>query len=213
MEPFTIHTGILATLDRANVDTDAIIPKQFLKSIKRTGYGPNAFFDWRYGPDGGLDMHFELNRPRFKGRSILVTRNNFGCGSSREHAVWALVQDGYRVVIAPGKTIGGKQLPGFADIFRSNTTKNGMLAIELAEAEVDEIFRLVDRHAGLTATVDLPGQQIVVHAPTPRTIAFEIDPGAKVQLIEGKDEIDLTLQYEADISRFEARFNPLNPQA
>ena len=213
MEPFTIHTGILATLDRANVDTDAIIPKQFLKSIERTGYGPNAFFDWRYGPDGSPDMDFELNQSRFRGRSILVTRNNFGCGSSREHAVWALVQDGYRVVIAPAKTMGGKNLPGFADIFRSNTTKNGMLAIELTEAEVDEIFGMVDRHEGLTATVDLPDQQIVVNTPTPWTIAFDIDPDAKVQLLEGKDEIDLTLQYEADISRFEARFNPLNPHA
>ncbi len=213
MEPFIRHTGILATLDRANVDTDAIIPKQFLKSIQRTGYGPNAFFDWRYGPDGSLDTDFELNQSRFQGRSILVTRNNFGCGSSREHAVWALVQDGYRVVIAPWKAIDDKKLPGFADIFRSNTTKNGMLAIELAEAEVDEIFELVGRHEGLTATVDLPAQQIVVNTPTPRTLAFDIDPGAKARLLEGKDEIDLTLRYEADISRFEAGYNPFNPHS
>jgi 3-isopropylmalate/(R)-2-methylmalate dehydratase small subunit len=211
MTPFTVHTGILATLDRANVDTDAIIPKQFLKSIKRTGYGPNAFFDWRYLPDGELNLDFELNQPRFEGRSILVTRNNFGCGSSREHAVWALVQDGYRVVIAPAIKFDGTRRPGFADIFRSNTTKNGMLAVELGEAEVDEIFGLVARHAGLTATVDLPSQSIVVHAPTPATYNFDIDAGSKAQLIGGKDDIDLTLQYEADISGFESRFDPLNP--
>ncbi|BBO71015.1 3-isopropylmalate dehydratase small subunit [Desulfosarcina alkanivorans] len=212
MEPFTTHTGIVATLDRANVDTDAIIPKQFLKSIKRTGYGPNAFFDWRYLPDGGLDMTFDLNQPRFKGRSILVTRNNFGCGSSREHAVWALEQDGYRVVIAPARTVDGKRLPGFADIFRNNTTKNGMLAIELSEAEVDAIFDMVAEHSGLTATVDLPDQHVVLHTPSPRRFVFEIDAGAKQQLLGGLDDIDLTIGYEADISRFEAQYDPLNPQ-
>ena len=211
MTPFSQHTGIVATLDRANVDTDAIIPKQFLKSIKRTGYGPNAFFDWRYLPDGEPNMAFELNQPRFEGRSILVTRNNFGCGSSREHAVWALVQDGYRVVIAPAITTGGQQRPGFADIFRSNTTKNGMLAVELTESEVAEIFELVARYEGLTATVDLPDQSIVLHAPDPVGYRFEIDASSKAQLVEGKDDIDLTLQYEADISRFESRFDPLSP--
>jgi 3-isopropylmalate/(R)-2-methylmalate dehydratase small subunit len=213
MDPFIKHTGIVATLDRANVDTDAIIPKQFLKSIKRTGYGPNAFFDWRYLPDGSLNMDFELNQPRFKGRSILVTRNNFGCGSSREHAVWALVQDGYRVVIAPWKQMEGKRLPAFADIFKNNTTKNGMLAIELSQADVDEVFRLVAEEAGLTATADLHAQRITFHAPSPRTFDFEIDAGAKEQLIKGLDNIDLTLQYEADISRFESRYDPLNPHA
>jgi len=213
MDPFTKHTGIVATLDRANVDTDAIIPKQFLKSIERTGYGPNAFFDWRYLPIGGLDKDFELNQPRFDGRSILVTRNNFGCGSSREHAVWALVQDGYRVVIAPWKEMDGKRLPGFADIFKNNTTKNGMLAIELSEADVDEVFRLVAEHIGLTATVDLPTQRVVFHAPSPRTVDFEIDGRAKAQLLKGLDDIDLTLQYEADISRFEAQYDPLHPHS
>ena len=211
MNPFTKHTGIVATLDRANVDTDAIIPKQFLKSIKRTGYGPSAFFDWRYLSDGGLDMDFELNQPRFEGRSILVTRNNFGCGSSREHAVWALVQDGYRVVIAPWKMVDGKRLPAFADIFKNNTTKNGMLAVELSEADVDEVFTMVAGNKGLTATADLPTQRIVFHTPTPRTFDFEIDAGAKKQLLHGLDDIDLTLQYEADISRFEAQYDPLNP--
>jgi 3-isopropylmalate/(R)-2-methylmalate dehydratase small subunit len=213
MDPFTEHTGIVATLDRANVDTDAIIPKQFLKSIQRTGYGPSAFFDWRYLLDGTINEAFELNHPRFKGRSILVTRNNFGCGSSREHAVWALVQDGYRVVIAPWKEMEGKRLPAFADIFKNNTTKNGMLAIELSEADVDDVFNMVAEHAGLTATVDLPAQRVVFHMPSPRVFAFNIDPGAKKQLLHGLDDIDLTLQHEADISRFEARYDPLNPRA
>jgi 3-isopropylmalate/(R)-2-methylmalate dehydratase small subunit len=212
MNPFTQHTGIVATLDRANVDTDAIIPKQFLKSIRRTGYGPHAFFDWRYRPDGALDMTFELNQTRFQGRSILVTRNNFGCGSSREHAVWALVQDGYRVVIAPWKQIEGKRLPGFADIFRTNTTKNGMLAIELSETDVDEIFNMVAEQVGLTATVDLPAQRLVFHLPSARHFDFIIDAGAKKQLLQGLDDIDLTLKYEADISRFEARYDPLSPR-
>jgi 3-isopropylmalate/(R)-2-methylmalate dehydratase small subunit len=212
MQPFTKHTGVVATLDRANVDTDAIIPKQFLKSIQRTGYGPNAFFDWRYLADGALNRDFELNQPRFDGRSILVARNNFGCGSSREHAVWALVQDGYRVVIAPWKEIAGKRLPGFADIFKNNTTKNGMLAIELSESVVDDIFRLTAGNAGLTATVDLPAQRVVFHAPSPRIIEFEIDSRAKTQLLKGLDDIDLTLQFESDISRFEAHYDPLQPQ-
>jgi 3-isopropylmalate/(R)-2-methylmalate dehydratase small subunit len=209
MQPFTIHTGVIATLNRANVDTDAIIPKQFLKSVKRTGYGPNAFFDWRYLPDGALNMDFELNQPRFADRTILVTRHNFGCGSSREHAVWALVQDGYRVVIAPWKIAGDNRLPAFADIFANNTAKNGMLAIELAESQVDEIFNLVAAHQGLTATVNLNEQQVEVNAPTPLTLHFEIDAGKKSQLLEGLDDIDTTLQYEADISRFEERFDPL----
>jgi 3-isopropylmalate/(R)-2-methylmalate dehydratase small subunit len=211
MDPFTQHTGIVATLNRANVDTDAIIPKQFLKSIQRTGYGPNAFFDWRYLPDGSPDPDFELNQPGFQGRSILVTRNNFGCGSSREHAVWALVQDGYRVVIAPWKTIDGKRLPAFADIFKNNTTKNGMLAIELSEADVEAVFEMVAGHSGLTATVDLVAQRVVFHTPSPRTFDFEIDPGAKKQLMHGLDDIDLTIEHEMDISRFEAQYDPLRP--
>jgi 3-isopropylmalate/(R)-2-methylmalate dehydratase small subunit len=210
MQAFTIHTGVIATLNRANVDTDVIIPSQFLKSVTRSGYGPNAFFDWRYLPDGSLNMDFELNQPRFASRSILVTRNNFGCGSSREHAVWALVQDGYRVVIAPWKLVGDKRLPAFADIFNNNTTKNGMLAIELGESLVDEIFHLVEARPGLTATVNLPDQQVVMNAPTPRIFEFEIDAGKKAQLLEGLDDIDTTLKFEADISRFEEHFNALS---
>jgi 3-isopropylmalate/(R)-2-methylmalate dehydratase small subunit len=214
MKPFTTHTGIVATIKRSNVDTDAIIPKQFLKSIKRTGYGPNAFFDWRYESDGKLNMDFELNDPRFDGRSILVAGNNFGCGSSREHAVWALAQDGYRVVIAPWKDIDGTRIPAFADIFRNNTTKNGMLAIELSIAEVDEIFNLVDTHTGLQATVDLPGQQVTFLSPRPRVFSFSIEDGVKEQLISGMDDIDRFLQYETDILRYEenahtAEYSPI----
>ena len=205
MTPFTTHTGIVATLNRANVDTDAIIPKQFLKSIKRTGYGPNAFFDWRYTADGQPDPEFELNQARFTGRSILVTRNNFGCGSSREHAVWALAQDGYRVIIAPRIERDGKRLPGFADIFRSNTTKNGVLAVELPEDAVDAIFALVTDHPGLEATVDLSALKATFHGPEPTVFDFEIDPGAREQLLKGLDDIDLTLRHVEAIDRFEAQ--------
>ena len=211
MEPFTTHTGIVATLNRANVDTDAIIPKQFLKSIERTGYGPNAFFDWRYHADGELNTDFELNSPRFAGRSILVTRNNFGCGSSREHAVWALAQDGYQVIIAPWKEINGERIPAFADIFRNNTTKNGVLVVELSDEQVNEIFEMVDGHEGLQATVDLPQQQVTFHTPAPRSYSFDIEKGAKEQLVSGLDDIALTLQYEADITRFESNHDPLAP--
>ena len=208
MKPFRTHTGIVATLNRANVDTDAIIPKQFLKSIKRTGYGPNAFYDWRYTSDGDPDMGFELNDPRFEGRSILVTRNNFGCGSSREHAVWALVQDGYRVIIAPRKETGDGRIPAFADIFRTNATKNGLLTIELSENEVNAIFDLVSGEEGLQATVDLERQQIVFAGATSTVFQFDIEPGAREQLIHGLDDIDQTLKFASDISRFEKSYDP-----
>ncbi len=203
MQPFTTHTGLVATLNRSNVDTDAIIPKQFLKSIKRTGYGPSAFFDWRYTADGQPDPDFELNQPGFDGRSILVTRNNFGCGSSREHAVWALAQDGYRVIIAPWIERNGQRLPAFADIFRSNTAKNGLLAIELAESEVETIFKSVANQPGLEASVDLAAQEVTLLTPDPVRFRFEIDPGAKDQLLKGRDAIDLTLAHADDIHRFE----------
>jgi 3-isopropylmalate/(R)-2-methylmalate dehydratase small subunit len=204
MTPFTKHTGLVATLNRSNVDTDIIIPKQFLKSIKRTGYGPNAFFDLRYKPDGSPDETFELNSPRFKDRSILVTRNNFGCGSSREHAVWALVQDGYRVIVAPRKAVDDEYLPGFADIFRQNAVENGLLTIELSEPEVEVIFDLVARHPGLEATADLEKQMLTFHDPGGHTFAFEFDGGAKHKLLKGLDDIAQTLAYTADIDRFEA---------
>ena len=207
MKPFTTHTGIVATLNRANVDTDAIIPKQFLKSIKRTGYGPNAFFDWRYTPDGDPEKSFELNQPRFEGRSILVTRNNFGCGSSREHAVWALVQDGYRVIIAPRKEAGDQRLPAFADIFRINATKNGLLVIEFSENEVNAIFNLVNTHTGLQAAVDLEKQQVEFQGAVPTVYDFDLAPGTRDQLIKGLDDIDQTLLYEADITRFEEEYD------
>ncbi len=210
MKAFKKHTGIIATLNRSNVDTDAIIPKQFLKSIRRTGYGPNAFFDWRYRTDGSPDPDFELNHPRFEGRSILVTRNNFGCGSSREHAVWALVQDGYEVIIAPWKEINGERVNAFADIFRTNATKNGMLAVELSEEEVDLIFEQVRANAGLRATADLNEQIVELHTGDSEGILFRfsIESGDKEQLLSGLDDIDLTLTFESDITRFEETHNP-----
>jgi len=208
MEAFKKHTGIIATLNRSNVDTDTIIPKQFLKSISRSGYGPNLFFDWRYKPDGSLDPDFELNHPRFKGRSILVTRNNFGCGSSREHAVWALAQDGYQVIIAPWKEINGVRVNAFADIFRTNTVKNGLLAVELSEEEVDLIFEHLEANERLQATADLIEQQIVLHDADNTVFNFTIEPGDKEQLISGLDDIDLTLRYESDIARFEETHDP-----
>jgi 3-isopropylmalate/(R)-2-methylmalate dehydratase small subunit len=208
MKSFKKHTGTIATLNRSNVDTDAIIPKQFLKSITRTGYGPNAFFDWRYKPDGSLDQDFELNRPRFEGRSILVTRNNFGCGSSREHAVWALAQDGYEVIIAPWKELNGERVNAFADIFRTNTVKNGVLAVELSAAEVDLIFELLEANESLQATVDLIEQQVELDDADKTVFSFTIEPGDKEQMLSGLDDIDLSLQFESDITRFEETHNP-----
>jgi len=203
MTPFTTHRGIAATLDRANVDTDQIIPKQFLKSIARTGFGEHLFQDWRYRPDGSPDPAFELNAPRFKGASILVTRHNFGCGSSREHAVWAIQQYGLRVVIAPS----------FADIFRTNSTKNGLLTVDLSEAEVEEIFQMVGRYAGLEATIDLEHQRVTLHLPEEISFHFEIDPSVKTHLVRGLDEIGLSLQHERAIAAFEGRHNSQLPNA
>lgn len=193
----------MATLDRANVDTDQIIPKQFLKSIKRTGYGESLFFDWRYLPNGHSDPNFELNAARFKEASILVTRNNFGCGSSREHAVWALVQYGFRTIVAPRR--GG--VPAFADIFRNNSVKNGLLTIELEESEVEEIFQMVARQAGLEATINLEEQRVTLHLPEEISFHFKIDGMVKEHLIRGLDEIGLTLKKEALIARFEKTTN------
>lgn len=203
MEPFTSHRGLIATLDRANVDTDQIIPKQFLKSIKRTGYGESLFFDWRYLPNGHSDPNFELNAACFKEASILVTRNNFGCGSSREHAVWALKQYGFKAVIAPRK----KDIPAFADIFRNNSVKNGLLTIELEESEVEEIFQMAARQAGLEATINLEEQRVTLHLPEEISFHFEIDRMVKEYLIRGLDEIGLTLKKEALIARFEKTTN------
>jgi len=204
MEPFSTHRGIIATLDRANVDTDQIIPKQFLKSIQRTGFGESLFFDWRYGEDGKPNPAFELNHPQFSGASILVTRNNFGCGSSREHAVWAVAQYGFRTVIAPWQDRNGSRVPGFADIFRNNCVKNGVLTIELAEAEVDKIFHMVDRFKGLEATINLDEQRVVLHLDEEISFHFDVDPVVKDHLSRGLDDIALTLEYEPDITAFEA---------
>ncbi|MBI4354072.1 MAG: 3-isopropylmalate dehydratase small subunit [Candidatus Omnitrophica bacterium] len=208
MQPFTSHRGVIATLDRANVDTDQIIPKQFLKSIKRTGFGVNLFHDWRYRPDGSSNPDFELNAPRFQSASILVTRNNFGCGSSREHAVWALHEYGFHAIIAPRQERQGKRVPAFADIFRNNCTKNGVLTVELSDAEVEEVFQMVGRYEKLEATVDLEHQRAVLHLPEELAFHFEIEPGVKDHLIRGLDEIGLTLKRTDAIAAFESRHNP-----
>ena len=198
MEPFKNHRGLLATLDRANVDTDQIIPKQFLKAIGRTGFEQGLFYDWRVRPDGTPNPDFELNQPRFAKASILVARKNFGCGSSREHAVWAIQQYGFKVVIAPS----------FADIFKNNSVKNGLLTVELAEPEVEEIFQMVGRYQGLEATVNLDEQRVTLHLPEELSFHFEMDVGIKEHLARGLDEIGLTLQQEAAITAFEQRHDP-----
>jgi len=205
MNPIKTHRGIIATLDRSNVDTDQIIPKQFLKSIARTGFGPQLFYDWRYLPDGKLNPDFSLNAPRFKGASILVARNNFGCGSSREHAVWAIRQDGYQVVIAPRVEKDESDIPAFADIFRNNSFKNALLVIELSEPEVEEIFQMVDRYEGLEATADVDEQRVTLHLPEEISFHFDLDPAVKKRLIHGLDEIKLTLQKEKEIHAFETK--------
>ncbi len=208
METFKSHRGLIATLDRANVDTDQIIPKQFLKSIARTGFGENLFYDWRYLSDGKPDPNFELNAPRFKGAAILAVRNNFGCGSSREHAVWAIQQNGFKIVIAPRVNRDGAVIPAFAEIFRNNSTKNGLLTVELEEPEVEEVFQMTSRYSGLEATVDLEHQRVTLHTSEEISFHFEIDPSVKEHLIGGLDEIGLTLRHEAAIAAFEARHNP-----
>lgn len=207
MKPFAKQRGKIATLDRANVDTDQIIPKQFLKSIKRTGFGESLFFDWRYRPDGKPDPNFELNAPRFKNATILVARNNFGCGSSREHAVWAIQQYGFNVVVAPRRDQSGSRVPAFADIFRSNCGKNGLLTIELSEAEVEEIFQMAGRFQNLEATVDLEHQRITLHLDEEISFHFELDSAVKNRLIHGLDDIGTTLKEETAISSFESRHN------
>jgi 3-isopropylmalate/(R)-2-methylmalate dehydratase small subunit len=193
MKPFTTHTGLVATLDRVNVDTDQIIPKQFLKRISRTGFDDALFFDWRFKADGSLNPEFELNEPRFRGASILLARANFGCGSSREHAPWALNDYGFRVVIAPS----------FADIFFNNCFKNGMLPIRLSEERVEELFQRVRAHAGYQLTIDLTQQTISDDAGL--KLSFEVDPFRRDCLLKGLDDIGLTLQSEDRIAAFEAQ--------
>ncbi len=193
MQPFRKHTGLVAPLDRANVDTDQIIPKQFLKSIERTGFGEFLFFDWRYRPEGEPEPSFILNQPRYEGASILVTGKNFGCGSSREHAPWALREFGFRVIIAPS----------FADIFANNCFKNGMLPIVLSDAEVARISGRASYAEGYTVTVNLENQVITDDAGL--SIEFSIGEFQRSCLLEGLDDIGLTLRHEADIEAYEAR--------
>lgn len=206
MKAFENFRGVIAPLDRANVDTDAIIPKQFLKSIKRTGFGEALFHDWRYLPDGKNNPEFVLNKEDFQNATILLARNNFGCGSSREHAVWAVCQYGIRVVIAPWAGEGKDRVPGFADIFRNNSVKNGLLTIELAPAEVDWIFKAVREEPGLEATVHLADQTVTLHHSTEdKAFRFEVDPAVKERFLQGLDDIGITLRHEAAIRSFEQK--------
>lgn len=202
MEKFKTFTGVVAGVDRANIDTDAIIPKEYLKSIKRTGFGAALFSDWRYNDDGSDNPNFVLNKPVYKKAEILVARNNFGCGSSREHAVWAVQQFGFKVVIAPREG----EIPAFADIFRSNCGKNGLLTIEMTAEQVDAIFQTLEKEPGVKATVDLENQNVTVHSASgDQVFEFEADPVLKNKLLNGLDDIGLTLQYADDIAAYEAR--------
>ncbi|WKV49701.1 3-isopropylmalate dehydratase small subunit [Dickeya fangzhongdai] len=192
MAKFTQHTGLVVPLDAANVDTDAIIPKQFLQKVTRTGFGQHLFHDWRFLDDAGQQPNpdFVLNQPRYKGASILLARENFGCGSSREHAPWALTDYGFRVVIAPS----------FADIFYGNAFNNQLLPVKLSESDIDSLFKLVASHEGITFTVDLEAQQVQAGD---KTYSFDIDSFRRHCMINGLDSIGLTLQHEAAISRYE----------
>ncbi|MEK7991925.1 MAG: 3-isopropylmalate dehydratase small subunit [Thiotrichaceae bacterium] len=208
MQAFITLTGLTAPLDRANVDTDAIIPKQFLKSISRTGFGPYLFDEWRYLDHGepGMDCtnrplnkDFILNQPRYAGSQILLARQNFGCGSSREHAPWALEDYGFRVVMASS----------FADIFFNNCFKNGILPIVLDEAIMDKLIKATETTEGYQLTVDLPSQTI--STPDGEKISFDVDEFRKNCLLEGLDDIGLTLQHAAEISAFEAKYQQTYP--
>jgi 3-isopropylmalate/(R)-2-methylmalate dehydratase small subunit len=193
MQSFTTLTGLVAPLDRVNVDTDQVIPKQFLKTIKRTGLREGLFFDWRKLKDGSPDPAFFLNQPRYQGATILLTRDNFGCGSSREHAPWALLDQGFRCIIAPS----------FADIFYNNCLQNGILPVVLRAEEVLPLMKDVIDTEGYRLTVDLHHQTVT--APKGTTYRFEIDPFRKDCLYRGLDAIDLTLQHEDAITAYESR--------
>ena len=202
MQPFTIHTGVVAPLARSNVDTDAIIPKQYLKSIKRTGFGPFLFDDWRYLDPGDLDVDpaarrlnpdFVLNQPRYRDASILLAGANFGCGSSREHAVWALLDYGFRAVIAPS----------FADIFYNNCFKNGFLPIVLKDESVGRMLNDVEAEPGFKLTIDLPRQEL--RTPREQALHFDIDGFRKDSLVRGLDDIGLTLEHADEIRAYEQR--------
>ena len=208
MQKFTVLNGLVAPLDRANVDTDAIIPKQFLKSIKRSGFGPNLFDEWRYldhgepGRDNSgrpLNPEFVLNQPRYKGAQILLARENFGCGSSREHAPWALEDYGFRAIIAPS----------FADIFFNNCFKNGLLPIRLAAQQIDALFKAVEANVGFRLTVDLEPQTI--SAPDGAVYKFEVEIFRKHCLLNGLDDISLTLQHVDEIKAYEVKHRVAQP--
>ncbi len=193
MEPFVRLTGKVALMDRVNVDTDQIIPKQFLKRIERTGFGQYLFYDWRFREDGSVNEAFELNQPQSQGATILVAKHNFGCGSSREHAAWALGDYGFRVILAPS----------FADIFFNNCFKNGLLPITLPDRAIDHIFAQGARDSAFELTVDLEAQTVSDGALW--QVGFEVDPRRRYNLLNGLDDIGITLQYEAEISAYEER--------
>lgn len=193
MKKFTKLTGIVAPLDRANVDTDQIIPKQFLKRIERTGFGEFAFFDWRYLEDGVPNPDFILNEERYRGANILVSGRNFGSGSSREHAPWALMEMGFHAIIAPS----------FADIFRNNCMQNGLLPVVLEESEVDTVIARALRGSGYTATVDLESQTVTDDHGL--NASFDVDPFRKNSLLQGLDDVGITLDYVESIDSFESR--------
>jgi len=197
MKPFITHRGVVATLDRVNVDTDQIIPKQFLKRIERTGFGQFLFYDWRFEESGEPNPDFELNRPNVAGATILVTRANFGCGSSREHAPWALADYGFRAIVAPS----------FADIFYNNCFKNGLLAIELSEAVTDDIFSRARAGKRYELSIDL--EQQLITDDTDLHCSFSIEPFKRNCLLHGLDEIGLTLKYEDEIREFEKKRSAL----
>ncbi|MCA9122114.1 MAG: 3-isopropylmalate dehydratase small subunit [Planctomycetaceae bacterium] len=192
MEPFTKHAGLVASMDRAAVDTDQIIPKQFLKRIERTGFGQFLFFDWRFNEDGSDNPNFELNKPEAKGATVLLARRNFGCGSSREHAVWALADYGIKVIIAPS----------FADIFYNNCFKNSVLPIKLSEETVEQLFALAAKHPEYRLSVDLEAQTITDEYGL--KLSFEIDESRRRNMLQGLDDIALTLLQEDKISAYEA---------
>ncbi|MCA9212921.1 MAG: 3-isopropylmalate dehydratase small subunit [Planctomycetales bacterium] len=193
MEPFTTHQGLVATMDRSNVDTDQIIPKQFLKRIERTGFGQFLFYDWRFNDDETPNAEFELNQPQFEGATILVAGRNFGSGSSREHAVWALADYGFRAVLAPS----------FADIFYNNCFKNGVLPVKLPEETIQEIFSKVAENPGYQLTVDLENN--VVTDSGGLSVAFEVEPARRERLLQGLDDIAATLTHADKITAFEAQ--------
>jgi 3-isopropylmalate/(R)-2-methylmalate dehydratase small subunit len=196
MQPISKHTGLAMPLDRVNVDTDQMVPKQFLKALTRLGFGRNLFYDWRYLPGEAPNPAFVLNFPRYRGASVLLARANFGCGSSREHAPWALLDYGFRVIIAPS----------FADIFYNNCFKNGILPITLPDAQVDELFRRAEANEGYQLTADLPNQ--TVSDTQALKFHFDMDDFRKTVLLEGLDDIGMTLKHEPDITAFEQRQHP-----